>query len=94
MRGSKIISKVQAGPLLHEGNKYFTGSISIGVDCGVTGNLYVEGTQSTSGEIYTASDVNAASYQVSGTPGVSGGFTTMDGKTVTVTNGIIMSIVS
>jgi hypothetical protein len=37
--------------------------------------------------------VNATAYSVGGTAGVSGTFTTVDGKTVTVTNGIITSII-
>lgn len=37
--------------------------------------------------------IDAQSYSVAGTSGASGTFTTADGKTVTVTNGIITSIV-
>lgn len=37
--------------------------------------------------------VNATSYSVDGTSGASGSFTTLDGKTVTVTDGIITSII-
>jgi hypothetical protein len=52
------------------------------------------------GDIFTTGDlnastgnVNASSYSVSGSAGASGSFTTTDGKTVTVTNGLITSIV-
>ncbi len=41
----------------------------------------------------TDDSFDAASYKVSGAVGVSGTFTTTDGKTVTVTNGLIVSIV-
>ena len=37
--------------------------------------------------------VNATGYSVSGTSGASGTFTSLDGKTVTVINGIITSII-
>jgi hypothetical protein len=37
--------------------------------------------------------INSNGYKIAGTPGVSGSFTTVDGKTVTVNNGIITSIV-
>lgn len=37
--------------------------------------------------------VNATSYTVGGVAGATGTFTTVDSKTVTVTNGIITSIV-
>jgi hypothetical protein len=37
--------------------------------------------------------INSNGYKIAGTPGVSGSFTTADGKTVTVNNGIITSIV-
>lgn len=40
-----------------------------------------------------ANNVNVASYLIGSTPGVSGSFTTVDGKTVTVTGGLITSIV-
>jgi hypothetical protein len=38
-------------------------------------------------------DIDANVYKTGGTSGVSGSFTTVDGKTVTVTNGIITNIV-
>ena len=46
-----------------------------------------------SGNIVSPGACDAVSYSVSGTPGVTGAFTTTDGKTVTVTNGIITNIV-
>lgn len=46
------------------------------------------------GDVKINANVNAVSgYKINGTPGVSGSFTTSDGKTVTVTNGLITSIV-
>ena len=35
----------------------------------------------------------AGAYHVNGTSGVSGTFTTVDGKTITITKGIVTSIV-
>lgn len=46
-----------------------------------------------SGLITFNGGINSNGYKISGTPGVSGSFTTVDGKTVTVNNGIITSIV-
>lgn len=51
-------------------------------------SLWVE-----AGDSEFGGDVDAASFSVAGTSGASGTFTTADAKTVTVTNGLITSIV-
>lgn len=57
------------------------GKVGIGTaSVGISDTLSVSGT------------VSATAYSVGATTGVSGTFTTVDGKTVTVTNGIIISI--
>jgi len=45
------------------------------------------------GNVDIANNVDATSYSVGGVPGASGTFTTTDGKTVTVVNGIVTSII-
>lgn len=45
------------------------------------------------GKIKATGYIDGGTFQVAGTPGASGSFTTVDGKTVTVTSGIITSIV-
>lgn len=45
------------------------------------------------GDVVINNNVDADSYSVGGTSGASGTFTTTDGKTVTVVNGIITSII-
>jgi hypothetical protein len=54
---------------------------------GVDGNIDVG-----SGDLQTNAHVDAAGFKVSGTAGASGTFTTVDSKTVTVTNGLITAI--
>ncbi|MFC1621547.1 hypothetical protein ACFL2G_04505 [Candidatus Omnitrophota bacterium] len=50
------------------------------------------GTTGPASKLDVDGDVNAVSYSTGGTSGASGTFTTLDGKTVTVTNGIITNI--
>lgn len=53
----------------------------------------IEGTTSiTSPAVSGTTSVDTPQYKVDGTPGVTGSFTTSDGKTVTVTSGIITAI--
>lgn len=61
------------------------------LDIGAAGdvNLY----RSAANILKTDDAFDAASFKVGGVAGASGSFTTVDGKTVTVTNGIITSIV-
>lgn len=47
----------------------------------------------TNGDLNTTGDISAAGYSVGASAGVDGSFTTTDGKTVTVTKGLITSIV-
>lgn len=60
-------------------------------------NLIIDPDEAGSGKVLigaTADDeIDAGSYSVGGAAGASGSFTTVDSKTVTVTNGIITSIV-
>lgn len=64
-----------------------TGS-SAGILLGGDTNLY----RSSANVLKTDDTFDANAYKVGGTAGVSGSFTTTDGKTVTVTNGIVTSI--
>lgn len=60
----------------------------------VQGNVGIGTASPTAGTALDVSGVvNATSYSTGGTPGASGTFTTLEGKTITVTNGIITSIV-
>jgi len=43
-------------------------------------------------ELDVSGTINATAYSIAGTTGASGVFTTAEGKTVTVTNGLIVSI--
>ena len=60
-------------------------------------DLVIDPDENGSGKVLigaTADDeIDAGSYSVGGVAGVSGSFTTTDGKTVTVTNGLVTSIV-
>lgn len=69
-----------------------TGNITQTGDFGQTGNTTVSGLV-TAGNITTTGNIEAATISVGGQSGVSGTFTTVDSKTVTVVNGLITSIV-
>jgi len=58
----------------------------------VEGNVGIGKTSATA-ELDVSGTVNATDYSVGGTAGASGTFTSVDGKTVTVVNGIITSII-
>ena len=59
---------------------------------GISGNVGI-GTASPSAKLDVNGNINATAYKVGTVAGASGTFTTADSKTVTVTNGIITSIV-
>ena len=90
----------QTGDYTHAGNVTREGTRTQVGDDAVTGNIAATGTMSAanftgpSGAGMT-SDVNmdAASFSVGGQAGATGTFTTADSKTVTVVNGLIVSIV-
>lgn len=58
-----------------------------------TAGVLVARSTNASGDVVFSNIVDAASYKVGGTAGASGTFTSADGKTISVTNGIITSIV-
>ena len=70
------------------GNFDFILNSSTGTEVKFLKNDYVTEVVSIDG----AGNIDAVSYSVGGTSGASGSFTTSDGKTVTVTNGLITSI--
>lgn len=57
------------------------------------GNSEQTGNVTRTGDTVQTGDVDATSFTVAGAPGVTGGFTTADAKTVTVVKGIITGIV-
>lgn len=72
---------VHTGKNTQIGDFIITGTINQTGDNTIIGNLKATNIEATAG------------YKINGVSGVSGTFTTVDGKTVTVTNGIITSIV-
>ena len=58
-----------------------------------SGNMTRTGDTNLTGNATATGFINAASFKAGGTAGVSGSFTTMDGKNITVTNGIVTGIV-
>lgn len=76
----------QTGDFTHTGNKIQTGNHT------QTGAIILIGNASVTNLIASA-NISAASFTVGGAPGANGSFTSADGKTISVTNGIITSIV-
>lgn len=64
------------------------GTAASGITFGTDTNLY----RSAADTLKTDDALDANSYKVAGTAGADGSFTTVDGKTVTVTKGLITSI--
>ena len=60
----------------------------------IDGDLQHNGSYTGSGSVEAASYVDGAEYRVGGLPGASGVFVSQDGKTVTVTKGIVTDIVT
>ena len=90
----------QTGAYDHTGDLTRTGDETVTGDRSQTGNIDVTGTVAavsfsgpSGGPMVSNSQMDAAGYKVGGVLGVSGTFTTTDGKTVTVINGIITGIV-
>lgn len=71
----------QTGDYTQEGNYLLTGDVT------QTGNINLTGDAEVSG------NTDSATYSASGTAGVSGTFDSADGKTITVTEGLITAIV-
>lgn len=88
----------RAGDTTQEGDITRTGSVTQTGDFTMTGNhttngnSIITGTLGVSG-LTTLGAVIFSSIQTGGNPGVSGSFTSDEGKTITVTNGIITGIV-
>ena len=88
--GLNNINDAIAIPTDHEkvnGNIQHTGNYAL------TGNLTHVGNNVTTGDITASGFIKASIFKTGAFSGVSGTFTTTDAKTVTVTNGIITSIV-
>jgi len=84
----------QTGDLIRQGAESVTGDRTQTGALNVIGNIAATSFSGPAGGAMTSSSrMDTAGYDVSGTAGVSGSFTTADSKTVTVTNGIITSIV-
>lgn len=84
----------QTGDETVTGTRTHTGTTNQTGDHNVTGNVAaVSFSGPSGGTMVSSSRMDAAGFNVSGAPGVSGTFTTVDGKTVTVVNGIITGIV-
>jgi len=82
------------GDLTQTGNQNVTGILTLIGNQNVTGNIAAVSFSGPAGGTMTSSSrIDATGFDVSGAAGVSGTFTTSDGKTVTVTQGIITSIV-
>jgi len=88
------------GTMERTGNTTLTGNLDITGDTTQTGAVDVTGNVAATsfsgpsgGKMTSSSRIDAAGFDVSGSAGVSGTFTTNDGKTVTVTEGIITGIV-
>lgn len=94
------------GSMTHNGNLTRTGNRTQTGNDNITGNGSFSGNVSASSysgpggggininvNMTSTADIDAATFTVGGTAGASGTFTTADAKTVTVTNGIITSIV-
>jgi len=82
------------------GGAYFTDNAKVMFGQNADASIYYDGTdlkinpkEVGTGIADILGTANAVAYQVGGVAGASGTFTTTDGKTVTVTNGLITSIV-
>lgn len=89
----------QTGNLTREGTSEQTGDETVIGNSTVTGTMAAGQFSGTNGgamqsdvPIETTDNVEAATYSVGGTPGASGTFTSQDGKTITVTNGLVTGI--
>lgn len=82
------------GDITHEGDQNTTGSITATLNIQASNFSGLGGTamKSTS-NIETTGQLKGATINVGGQTGVSGTFTSQDGKTITVTQGIITSII-
>lgn len=85
------LAKQLRGLLNSSGEKVNPTESSVGSGAKLLADFQVGGVSKAS--IDNAGKFNALSYSVNGTAGASGSFTTADAKTVTVTNGLITSIV-
>lgn len=90
----------QTGDYTQEGDLMRTGSRTQTGDDNVTGNGTYSGTVTAAAVVAPSFGAagggpveSAGGFSAGGEPGVSGSFTTVDGKTVTVTSGIITAIV-
>ena len=85
---------IRTGTLTQEGDATITGLLS--VIGNITASLGISAVSFSGpggGDMVSSSNMDAAGFKVSGAAGVTGTFTTADAKTVTVTKGIITSIV-
>lgn len=99
-------NRVQTGDYTQEGTRTQTGNETVTGDSTINGNETVTGLVAagsfaglnggpvqSSVPMQTSANMEAATFSVGGQAGASGTFTTNDGKTVTVVNGLITSIV-
>lgn len=82
----------QIGDAYEEGNVEHAGNRTQTGDYTLTGAITHEGSNTQTGDHSLSGNVEAATYSAGGAKGVSGTFTSQDGKTVTVTKGLITGI--
>ena len=85
--------RTQTGDLTRTGTHTQTGDMNLTGLLTLVGDLAQTGNALISGSVAMGSAAITGGLAVGGQPGVSGSFTTTDGKTVTVTNGVITGIV-
>jgi len=83
----------QTGDTQFDGNHVHNGTLEHNGDTTHTGKMTRTGDLAQTGNADISGQISAGSFKVGALAGVSGSFTTVDGKTVTVTNGVITGIV-
>lgn len=82
--------KDNAAPTEYRMHDYSDGIAIVGIN---PGGIDIPALIEILGDLTSDSNIDASTYSVGGTSGVSGSFLSNDGKTITVTNGIITNIV-